>query len=507
MEQAINDGMRFRRPISQKWLLGLLHRRSLDESRYRNRNEFLGTLHETVDRIMRMRGEDEKNNNSRRAYVSSLCLFFAVGGCFSMYLIEELMEEKPYQTNDADITRSSLAAAAWLGDARLVEALVSEVDDIDDSSLYFDSPIWAAARQGHARIVRLLIGKGACFNPTGGVVPPIQAACEGGHTEVVRLLINLDPTTVPNSQRHLREAASGNHMELLRFLLDHFDYPDWIKNLALSGACFYGNEEAARFLLNRGADPNTRDIENRDRHTLAIASQRGHIAIVRLLLSRGVDANYYNNWSYNPDAIVWAASRGYTRIIEVLLDAGANVNGAKSTLAAAAERGHVGAAKLLLDRGFDVNRPGVVGDRKGGAGRTAVSQACQYGHTSMVRLLVEYGCDIYYPGHMIRAKEYGHKDVIATLLGLGAPKPEGFEEVEVRKDVTYQTHAPWSVPCEIHLISPDGTIAKTISERDDVAYKMEFVLHTSPFFTYIELKLLMRLKPTGKGNSTLAEVD
>ena len=205
--------------------------------------------------------------------------------------------------------------------------------------------------------------------------------------------------------------------------------------MALSGACFHGNEEAAYLLLNRGADPNSRDVENRDRHTLAVASQRGHIGIVRLLLSRGVDVNYYNR-SRNPDAIVWAASRGYARIIEILLDAGANVNGVKSTLAAAAERGHVDAAKLLLDRGFDINRSGVVGDRKGGAGRTAVSQACQYGHTSMVRLLAEYGCDICYPGHIIRAKEYGHDDVVATLLELGARKPEGFEEIEVRKDVT-----------------------------------------------------------------------
>jgi hypothetical protein len=73
----------------------------------------------------------------------------------------------------------------------VVEALIAAGANIepDHPEWYLDRPLSAAARMGHAEVVRALLEAGADANrATKGHMSPLDAAENYGHTEVVKIL-------------------------------------------------------------------------------------------------------------------------------------------------------------------------------------------------------------------------------------------------------------------------------------------------------------------------------
>lgn len=81
-----------------------------------------------------------------------------------------------------------------------------------------------------------------------------------------------------------------------------------------------GHEEAARVLINNGADVNTKRTYRRIT-PLMMAVREGHMEIVKLLLEKGADVNAKDN--YGTTALKVASDIGHTDIVKILKQAGA----------------------------------------------------------------------------------------------------------------------------------------------------------------------------------------
>src|SRR5204862_8339451 len=78
---------------------------------------------------------------------------------------------------------------------------------------------------------------------------------------------------------------------------------------------------AMRLLLERGADPNTRDAGD-NATALHVAAARGRVERVRILLDAGADVHGAGDL-HQGEVIGWAAHPGNEAVVELLLSRGA----------------------------------------------------------------------------------------------------------------------------------------------------------------------------------------
>ena len=108
-------------------------------------------------------------------------------------------------------------------------------------------------------------------------------------------------------QAALWECASQGHRKLLEFMLNCgnqvnaiVDVPENLhdKYTLLHRASYCGQEEVVRFIANRGADINIRDV--RYNTSLHLAAQSGSVDIIKLLLDKRMSANVTDTNEYTP---------------------------------------------------------------------------------------------------------------------------------------------------------------------------------------------------------------
>lgn len=153
---------------------------------------------------------------------------------------------------------------------------------------------------------------------------------------------------------------------------------------ALLLAAQKGHEAATRFLLERGADDESKSM------SLIPAAHFGHIGVVRVLLEFGADQNYSNKKGTTP--LMRAAQEGRDEVVQFLIDKGAVASAANNegmtALMLAAQRGHASIATILIKAGSDV-------DTQTRQGSTALLLAAKRGHTQAVEALMTAGADIF----------------------------------------------------------------------------------------------------------------
>ena len=110
-----------------------------------------------------------------------------------------------------------------------------------------------------------------------------------------------------------------------------------------------------RYLLDRGADPNSNDWF--DRNSLHLASQSGNVAIIETLLSCGLDIDSKDCSGDTP--LIFAAASGKSKAVDYLLDEGADLFAkgklGRSCLHAASQSGSVATIETMLSRGLDID--------------------------------------------------------------------------------------------------------------------------------------------------------
>lgn len=174
--------------------------------------------------------------------------------------------------------------------------------------------------QGH------LVARGGARPPRGhDPVPALIAAAASGDVHALRSQLAAQP------DREVRDAEGGN--------------------TALLGAVAAGHREAARILLEAGADPNAVNKARESVLGLAVAN-RDH-ELLRRLLAAGADPSL-GRW--RQPALLHAVLYADAEAVDILLRAGADVNGREkaggnTALMEAARQGNVAIARRLLDAG------------------------------------------------------------------------------------------------------------------------------------------------------------
>ena len=182
---------------------------------------------------------------------------------------------------------SAIVNAARQGDAARVEALLQEGHSGDSRSL--DAALLAASLQGHADVVRVVLGHGAQVNArdSRGQSPLYLASWKGHRTAAETLL------------------DGGAEV-------DAREQNGWTP-LMIGSAEGFSN--IVEFLLERGANPNLRNVYGRT--ALHYAAMYGYSNIVERLLTHGADAAIREEESGETPAMV-AARFGHNDTAEIL---------------------------------------------------------------------------------------------------------------------------------------------------------------------------------------------
>ena len=141
----------------------------------------------------------------------------------------------------------------------------------------------------------------------------------------------------------LHERLEEDHWRARAYSADGFT--------ALHFAAFFGKPEAAKTLLEAGAEVNAYSTSEQRVQPLHSAAAGRHIAVCRVLIAAGADVNATQRLGYTP--LHAAAQHGDVEMVELFLSAGADPSAATDEGATAADladgAGHVDVARRLRE--------------------------------------------------------------------------------------------------------------------------------------------------------------
>lgn len=192
------------------------------------------------------------------------------------------------------------------------------------------TPLIIAARNGHDKVVRLLLDHYRVDTEQTGTVrfdgyvidgaTALWCAAGAGHFEVVRLLVshraNVNHTTITNSTP-LRAACFDGRLDIVCYLVEHnadISITNKYNNTCLMIAAYKGHTDVVKFLLEQGADPNAK--AHCGATALHFAAEAGHLEIVQELV-RCQAAMVVNGHGMTPLKV--AAESCKADVVELLL--------------------------------------------------------------------------------------------------------------------------------------------------------------------------------------------
>ncbi|KAJ1175458.1 hypothetical protein NDU88_000746 [Pleurodeles waltl] len=183
-------------------------------------------------------------------------------------------------------------------------------------------------------------------------------------------------------------------------------------------AVVQGNVSTVTYLLDRGADVNSRTVNGFT--PLSLAVQRKHPNICSVLIDRGADVSMSDDENWSP--LHFAAQAGDDRIARLLLDHQALVNAQEddgwTPLHLASQNGFLNVVRVLFSRHCS---PNILEND----GKTALHLATYFGHAELVKFLVNQGADTNIQQENGRtalhiAADKGEVRIVQHLIGRGA---------------------------------------------------------------------------------------
>ncbi|OBT63581.1 hypothetical protein VE03_07021 [Pseudogymnoascus sp. 23342-1-I1] len=214
------------------------------------------------------------------------------------FLVRKLSEVKRVKCGVRDFKRrSALSWASEKGYSRIVQILIDlDPEGIHDVDIYGSNPLWHAASFGWIYILENLLRWGSSSTTASGPHrrTPLMQACDAGYFSVVeRLCEKKDPG---------------------------IDIKDVYGYTSLSLAAKSGHEQIVTYLLNNGADPNTRARKS-GRTPLMESAMVGSLNVFRALTAwEKIDINLQNDAGRTA---LWFALNyrkpGYNEMVYILL--------------------------------------------------------------------------------------------------------------------------------------------------------------------------------------------
>ena len=325
---------------------------------------------------------------------------------------------------------SGLHYASLFGIVEIVIELIEvEGCDINQRDGVYNTPLVWAARNGHERVVEILLKRGDIIpdKPGNSGQTPLWNAALGGHEGVMKMLLKRKPVNpdAPDiyGQRPLWVAAVMGHKAVVQMLLARDDvYPDEPKNdgqTPLHCAATSGHTGVVKMLLERD-DVHPDKRAKGGLTPLHCAALNGHLEVVKMLLERDdIHPEQPNNES--PTLLYIAAVNGQVEVVKMLLERedvhpGKANHGGIAPLHCATFNGRIEVVKMLLER--DDVHP----DKSTNEGQTPLHFASANGQAEVVKMLLER--EDVYPDKSTKegqtplqcAAANGHAEVVKMLL-------------------------------------------------------------------------------------------
>uniref|UniRef100_A0A673HGP3 Serine/threonine-protein phosphatase 6 regulatory ankyrin repeat subunit A n=1 Tax=Sinocyclocheilus rhinocerous TaxID=307959 RepID=A0A673HGP3_9TELE len=337
----------------------------------------------------------------------------------------------------------ALLKAIFNVDPDEVRSLIFQKEDVNVQDNEKRTPLHAAAYLGDAEIIELLILSGARVNAKDNKwLTPLHRAVASCSEEAVQVLLKHSADVNArdkNWQTPLHVAAANKAVrcaEALVPLLSNVNVSDRAGRTALHHAAFSGHLEVSeqpfacasffffisghmevvKLLVSHGAEVTCKD--KKAYTPLHAAASSGMISVVKYLLDLGVDPNTYGNTPLHV-----ACYNGQDVVVNELIECGANVNqvnekGFAPLHFTAASRHGALCLELLVGNGADVNI-------KSKDGKTPLHMTAIHGRFSRSQAIIQNGAEIdcedkngNTPLHI--AARYGHELLINTLITNGA---------------------------------------------------------------------------------------
>lgn len=295
-----------------------------------------------------------------------------------------------------------------------------------------------AVRTGDLDTVRLLLDRGAdpnafeLFDSEDGnsKLPALYWACEHNYVPVVRLL--LERGANPNDGESTYHSAQHGHLECLELLLAHgadisSRHPHW-RNTPLYFLAGHTDDDGGqapwlrglRWLLDHGADPNVPSSARAETPLHALVRSSRTVAAATAVLDHGALVDQPRADGQTPYAI--AVPSGNDAVAALLRSRGAAASGLTTVddLVGACMRADEAAARTIV-----ASNPEIL-QRFTDEDRGLFAKAAGENRAAALRLMAALGFDLTWEGDdggtpLHHAAWLGRRDLVALLLGLGAP--------------------------------------------------------------------------------------
>jgi ankyrin repeat protein len=227
----------------------------------------------------------------------------------------------PNIRNDAGAT-----ALMWATDDLVkTRLLLDHGADVNVSSDDGRTPVLIAAGQlGCNAVVKLLLDRGANLavkSPvTVGYATPLAEAARFGDEALLQLLIDRGADVKNAGKFALANANRAKCEKCLETLTEHADRRA-LTSFAMLLSPPRADGLAVKVLVDKGADPNTRDPEGHTILMLIASSDAIPVDTVKALIERGADLNAKD--PAGRTALDFAKQRGATAVVDLLVKAGA----------------------------------------------------------------------------------------------------------------------------------------------------------------------------------------
>ncbi|XP_076065022.1 uncharacterized protein LOC143039048 isoform X2 [Oratosquilla oratoria] len=279
------------------------------------------------------------------------------------------------------------------------------------------TPLHYAVWQRYPEAAEFLIKEGCDINARDDIgYSALHLSAEHGYTDMMKVLLDAGAIVNFNFDDPLEEYPTNATDEPLRLALKH-DHSEAAKMLLEHGAnpntrYFFGaevnlvnpfNTELLQLLLSYGADPNSRDRQGFTPLMKACRLHQGMEAVL-LLISFGANVNARCDGRHDYRSVLhYAVLSGSVAIVNLLVKQGAIVqqeddHGKPSPLDLAILKGDIEAVKLLIEEGANVNSSTpIIG--------TPLHMACSEGipnRLDVIKLLLEKGAN---PNHVVTGED------------------------------------------------------------------------------------------------------